>query len=175
MSKPIDQISFKTTLTRSPIESGWHFLPVSKAIEAKFKFEGKSKRVVCSINGGEPFQCALMPSGDKFYIIVNKQKRDVLGIVAGDEVKVELVKDESKYGLPMPDELREVLDQDPDGDRLFHGLTAGKQRTMLYYIGKWKDVDRRIHYALTVIEHLKRNDGKIVFQELSEELKTPLF
>ena len=110
-----------------------------------------------------------------FYIIVNKKKRDTLGIAAGDTVSVELVKDESKYGLPMPDEMREVLDQDPDGDRLFHTLTPGKQRTMLYYIGKWKDIDRRIHYALTVVEHLKSNDGKIIFKELGEELKRPMF
>ncbi len=117
-----------------------------------------------------------MPSGDIFYIIVNKKKRDALGIVAGDTVRVELVRDESKYGLPMPDELREVLNQDPEGDRLFHALTAGKQRSLIYYIGsKSTDVDKRIHYSLIVIEHLKRNEGKIVNQELIEEMKTPIF
>ena len=175
MPKPVKQITFKTELTKSDLESGWHFLLVSKEIVDKLGFEGKFKRVVCSINGGESFQCALMPWGEMFYIIVNKKKRDTLGIAAGDTVSVELVKDESKYGLPMPDEMREVLDQDPDGDRLFHTLTPGKQRTMLYYIGKWKDIDRRIHYALTVVEHLKSNDGKIIFKELGEELKRPMF
>ncbi len=174
--KRYDHIEFETRLSRSPIESGWHFLEVSKEIVAGFGFEGKSKRVVCSINGSEGFQCALMPSGDIFYIIVNKKKRDALGIAAGDTVGVELVRDESKYGLPMPDELQEVLNQDPEGDRLFHGLTAGKQRSLLYYIGsKSTDVDKRIHYSLIVIEHLKRNEGKIVNQELNEELKAPIF
>ena len=65
-------VKFETTLTKSPIDSGWHFLIVSKEIEKKFGFEGKSKRVVCAINGGEAFQCALLPSGEIFYIIVNK-------------------------------------------------------------------------------------------------------
>lgn len=168
-------VKFKTELVRSPDGSGWHFLIVKDAIARKLGFDGKLRRVVCSINGGEGFQCALMPSGDKFYIIVNKKKRDSLGIVAGDRVIVELVKDESKYGLPMPAEFREVLDQDADGDSLFHGLTAGKQRSLLYYLGKFKDIDRRIHASLVVVEHLKANDGKVDGKKLYEELKRPVF
>src|SRR2546428_1814742 len=98
----------------------------------------------------QPFQAPPMPMSGVFYIFVNKQVREKLGILEGDRVKVELRKDESKYGLPMPRELKEVLKQDAEGDRLFHALTAGKQRTILYYVGKAKDVDRRIHYALVV-------------------------
>lgn len=168
-------VKFKTKLTQSLEGSGWHFLIIDKKIEAKFGFEGKFKRVVCSINDGESFQCALMPWGEVFYIIVNKQKRDAIGIVAGDTVNVELVKDESKYGLPMPDEFAEVLKQDIKGDRLFHGLTAGKQRSLLYLVGNIKDIDKRIHQALLIIEHLKENDGKIIDKVLYEELKRPMF
>ena len=168
-------VKFETELVQSSTGSGWHFLLVEKKIEQKFGFEGKFKRVVCSINGGENFQCALMPWGEIFYIIVNKQKRDAIGIAAGDIVSVDLVKDESKYGLPMPAEFREVLDQDPDGDRLFHTLTAGKQRSILYLLAKPKDIDLRIHYALLIVEHLKDNDGKIIDSKLYEDLKRPMF
>ncbi len=168
-------VKFKTTLTRSPADSGWHFLIVTKEIVAKFGFEGKFKRVVCTINGGESFQCALLPSGDLFYIIVNKIKRDNLGIAAGDTVDVLLEKDESKYGLPMPEEFEEVLKQDPDGDTMFHALTAGKQRSILYLLSKPKDIDVRIHQALLIVEHLKENEGKIIDKKLYEELKRPIF
>ena len=168
-------ISFEAELLKLSDEFGWHYLAVSREVNDAFGFTGNARRVVCTLNDTVTYQCALMPKDGEFFIVVNKKNRDQLGIVAGDRVHVELVKDESKYGLPMPDEMREVLDQDPEGDRMFHALTAGKQRTMLYYIGKWKDIDRRIHYALVVVDHLKRNDGKIVFQELSEELKRPMF
>lgn len=167
-------IKFSTTIERSPETSGWHFLVIEKKTADRLSFSGQYKRVVCSINGTEPFQCALMPSGGKFYIIVNKKKRDSIGVAAGDTVKVELVIDESKYGLPMPEELEEVLKQDDDGDRLFHALTAGKQRSMLYYLGNIKDIDKRIHAALIFIDHLKENDGKIVNAKLLEELKRPI-
>lgn len=175
MAKAPKRVRFKTELIQSTTGSGWHFLLVEKKIEQKFGFESKFRRVVCSINGGESFQCALMPWGEIFYIIVNKQKREAIGIVAGDMVSVELIKDESKYGLPMPPEFREVLDQDPEGDQLFHGLTAGKQRSILYLLAKPKDIDVRIHYALLIVEHLKDNDGRIIDSKLYEDLKRPTF
>jgi hypothetical protein len=166
---------FKAELMRSPFETGWHFLLIEAKHGEKFEKKNGSRRVVCTINGALSFQCALLPWEGNFTIIVNKTKRDKLGIVAGDKVTVELAKDESKYGLPMPPELKEVLKQDRKGDKLFHKLTAGKQRSILYWVGQVKDIDKRIYTALVFIEHLKKNEGKIVPDELTSELKRPLF
>ena len=173
MPKSQKHVEFETELVMSTTGSGWHFLLVTNGIVAELGFDGKYRRVVCTINDGEAFQCALLPWGDLFYIIVNQKKR--LGIVAGDIVRVRLVRDQSKYGLPMPEEFREVLNQDPEGDRLFHGLTAGKQRSILYHLSKPKDIDVRIHQALLIVDHLKENDGRIVDKLLYEELKRPMF
>lgn len=164
-------VRFTAILTKSPAESGWHFIPVDARIGNRYEKKNGSRRVVCTINGSETFQCALIPWGEIFTIIVNKTKRDRLKILAGDKLDVLLEHDDSKYGLPMPEELQEVLNQDPDGDRFFHGLTAGKQRSILYFLGNIKDIDKRIHNALIFIEHLKRNDGKIDSARLQEELK----
>ncbi len=173
MPKSKNQVEFETELVMSTTGSGWHFLLVTKDIVTKLGFEGKYKRVICSMNGEESFQCALLPWGELFYIIVSKKKR--LGLVAGDIVKVLLVKDVSKYGLPMPEEFEEVLKQDPDGDAMFHALTAGKQRSMLYLLSHAKDIDVRIHQALLIINHLKANGGKIVDKLLYQELKRPMY
>ena len=175
MAKQPKIVKFTTALVKSSTGSGWHFLLVDKETVAKFGFKDKFKRVICSMNGDEGFQCALMPWGELFYIIVNKKKRDAIGIVEGDKVDVVLEKDESKYGLPMPEEFEEVLKQDPEGDRLFHALTAGMQRSILYMLSKPKDVDVRIHQALLIVEHLKENEGKIIGAKLYEELKRPMF
>ncbi|MEO8573693.1 MAG: YdeI/OmpD-associated family protein [Pyrinomonadaceae bacterium] len=169
-------IKFQTKLIRSPgFESGWHFVHVEAKIAEKFEKKDGSRRVVCTINGTESFQCALLRSDGNFVVIVNKVKRTRLGIADGDQINVELALDESKYGLPMPEELEEVLKQDAEGTKLFHSLTAGKQRSMLYFIGKIKDIDARIHSALILLEHLKKNDGKIVNDQLQAELKRPVF
>jgi bifunctional DNA-binding transcriptional regulator/antitoxin component of YhaV-PrlF toxin-antitoxin module len=175
MAKIAKVVRLTTVLTKPDKDSGWHFLTIKPSVAGKLGFTGKSRRVVCTLNDAHKFQCALLPTGGSFYIIVNKKIRTKLGIEEGSKVKVELSKDESKYGLPMPKELREVLKQDPEGNELFHRLTAGKQRTILYYIAKPKDVDRRIHMALVIVEHLKKNEGKIVYTKLSEELKRPIF
>ncbi len=174
MPKSQNKIEFESILTRSLHEYGWHHLPVPAEIGNKFEYKDGTRRVVCTINGTVTFQCALIPHDGNFIVITNKQKRDKLGISAGDSVTVELKADTSKYGLPMPEEFREVLNQDPEGDKLFHSLTAGKQRSVLYFVGKVKDVDKRIHTALIFIEHIKNNDGKIVHDRLTEELKRPI-
>lgn len=171
----VKKARFKVVMNRSSVESGWHFIPVEAKIAKRFEKKDGTRRVVCTINGEVSFQCALIPWGEIFTIIVNKAKREKLGVAAGDMVSVELTADESKYGLPMPEELQEVLNQDPDGDRYFHALTAGKQRSILYFVGKIKDIDKRIHTALIFIEHLKKNDGKIISDQLQEELKRPDF
>ena len=166
-------LKFKTVLTKAD-DSGWHFILVDRKRGKRFEKDG-SRRIVCTINGTESFQCALNPWGDTYSIIVNKTKRDRLGIVAGDKIEVELKADESKYGLPMPAELKEVFRQDREADKLFHALTPGKQRSVLYLIGKINDIDRRIHAALIFVEHIKKNEGKIVGDELYHELKRPIF
>lgn len=168
-------IKFNAKLDKFSPESGWHFIPVTKAVADSLKFTAKGRRVVCTLNGTERLQCALMPYQGAYFMMINKGVRTRLGIEPGDTVAVELVRDDSTYGLEMSEEFREVLNQDPDGDRMFHELTPGKQRSLIYYVGKFKDLDRRIHTALIILDHLKQNEGKIVAEKLHEELKRPAF
>ena len=81
--------------------------------------------------------------------------------------------DKSKYGAPMPEELAEVLNQDPEGKRMFHALTGGKQRSLIYWVASVKDVDKRIQLALVMMKHLHDNDGKVISEKLYEESKRP--
>ncbi|HTH38754.1 MAG TPA: YdeI/OmpD-associated family protein [Pyrinomonadaceae bacterium] len=170
MAKPA---KFQTVLTASPIEAGWHYITVPLKIGEKFPRNRGSRRVICTINEVESFPAALLPYDGEFTIVVNKERRNRLGILAGDKVSVEIAADESEYGMPMPEELQEVLNQDPDGRTAFQALTPGRQRSMMYYIGKLKDIDKRIHASLILLDHLKRNNGKIVHDQLSAELRRP--
>jgi hypothetical protein len=116
-----------------------------------------------------------MPSGGEFYIMVNKEVRTRLQIYSGNTVQVSLKLDDSKYGMAMPEELEEVLRQDPEGDELFHALTPGKQRSLMWQVSKGKDVDLRIHRALIIIQHLKDNEGLIDGDKLQNEMKRPIY
>ena len=168
------RVEFTTELAIGRTTHTYHYIVVERELMEGLAFPGRTRRCLCTINGQITFNCALLPSGQfkgKFIIAVNKANRAKLGIEAGDTIDVELVRDDSKYGMPMPPEFKEVLAQDPDGKKLFNALTPGKQRTLLWYTQKPKDEDRRIHNALVMIEHLKKNEGKIVWRELGEELK----
>lgn len=150
----------------------WSFhITVPEAVGKVF-VEGKDRRVVCTLNDAESFQCALMPKGDgAFFININKKLRDKLGLKLGMRVEVSLEKDDSPYGLPMPEEFLELLQLDEEGDRLFHALTPGKQRNLLYIIGSAKSSDKRIARSLAIVDHLKAQGGKIDFKQLYQDLK----
>ena len=167
-------VKFKSVLICDPPDKGFHYISVEAKIAERFEKKGGSRRVICTLNGIESFQCALMPYNGTFYIMVNKTKRTKLGIAGGDSVTVELAPDESKYGMPMPKELNEVLRQDRAGKKYFEALTDGGKRSMMYYIGQLKDIDKRIEASLIFIDHLNRNEGRLDRRKLGEELKRPI-
>lgn len=139
---------------------------------AKYFLDQGDKRVICTLNGVYQFQCAIMPAGDGvFFININKKIRDLLHLKEGNKVEVHLEKDESEFGLPFPEELKEVLAQDKEGSRLFHALTPGRQRNIIYAASQVKNPDGRIQRSLIMIEHLKQNGGKIDFKKLNQELR----
>ncbi|MCU0427887.1 MAG: YdeI/OmpD-associated family protein [Candidatus Kapabacteria bacterium] len=133
------------------------------------------KRVVATLYVGEQsheYQCGLIPRGKgKTVIMVNKEIRRMLRIDAGAKVTVTLRQDDSEYGLEMPEELAELMRQDEEGNRLFHALTEGKQRTLLYVVSSVKKSERRIERAMVLLDHLKKQQGKIDYKKLYQELK----
>jgi len=149
----------------------WHILRVPKSKVANFAFKGNLRRVICTLNGKETFNCALFPSRGDYFITLSKKLRDKLKLEVGNEVSIELAKDESKYGMPMPEEFAEVLRQDREGDRLFNALSPGNQRLMLKLIVFVKDVDKRIARSLVGIELLKKNDGKFDYHTQHDAMR----
>ncbi len=132
----------------------------------------KIKRLICTINECETFQCALMPKGDgRYFINLNKERRNRLKLTEGQKVKISLEVDHSKYGLPMPIEMKELMQLDHEGDHYFHSLTAGKQRSLLYLVGKPKQSETRLQKAWVILEYLKTTQGRLDFKELNQAFK----
>ena len=173
MARSAKHVKLIAILESSEHAAGWHFVKVPRVIGERFPSDGRSRRVVCTLNESETIQCALMPSGGDFLILVNKRVRTALGVLSGDKLELSLSPDTSRYGLPMPEEFEEVLKQDAEGDKLFHALTPGRQRSLIFLVTSGKDVDKRIHKALLIVEHLKENDGRIDSVKLYRE-KRPL-
>ncbi|MEM8527938.1 MAG: YdeI/OmpD-associated family protein [Bacteroidota bacterium] len=162
---------FTSSIRQGDSTLGWHFtIPVIKDIAEKFT--ENDRRVMCSINGEKAFHAALMSDGrGDYFINLNKERRKKLGIVVGEPIQVVLTEDESKYGMPMPEEFEELLMMDDEGSSFFHALTPGKQRSLLHLIGKPKSSDVRLKKAIVINEHLKNNQGKLDFKQLNQDFK----
>jgi Domain of unknown function (DUF1905)/Bacteriocin-protection, YdeI or OmpD-Associated len=164
---------FESVLAASESNIYQTHLVVPSEIVSAFSAE-KTKRVVATIrveSETHEYQCGLIPRGKgKVVIMVNKEIRAKLRIDAGSRVQVRLRKDESEYGLEMPEELAELMRQDEEGNRLFHALTEGKQRSLLYVVSSVKNSERRIERSITVIEHLKEHGGTIDSKRLYNDL-----
>ena len=162
---------YKSTLEKFDSVLWGHHFKVSDEIAKPF-IEGNDRRVICSINNTLDFPCALMPSGEGgFFINMNKENRKKLKIGVGDKVTFSLKKDKSEYGLPMPEELGELLKIDDEASEYFHALTPGKQRSLLYLIGKPKSSATRLNKALGITEFLKYNKGELDFKLMNAFLK----
>ncbi len=130
------------------------------------------KRVVCKINNSLTHQCALFSDGKGSYFInFNKDMRHTLKLDLGDKVHIQIEADTSKYGMPVPEEFKVLLEQDPEGDRVFHSLTIGKQRSLLHIIGKPKTSETRLKKCVIMINYLKDTGGNLDFKELNEAFK----
>ena len=155
------------------LASLWQFhLPVPSPIAAPFLEGNKDRRVICRVNDTIQWHAALMPKGDgHFYIMINKEVRKKLDLKSGDQVTVHLQKDESKYGMELPEEFEAILESDPEVDQYFHALTPGKQRSLLYLVVKIKSPQKRLQKALVIGEHLVKMEGKLDFKILNQDFK----
>ena len=127
---------------------------------------------MCTLNEQVTFPWALMGDGaGDYFINTNQEIRKKLGLDIGSTIRYSLEKDKSTYGMPMPEELGEILDMDEDANRYFHALTLGKQRNLIFLVAKPKGSETRLRKAIVITEFLKDNNGKLDFKALNEAFK----
>ncbi len=161
---------FKSTILKFESDLWSYYVAIPKSIGDQF-VEGEDRRVVCRINEANPIHSALMPKGEVYSIYVKKDFLKKNGLAEGDEVLVNLEKDRSEYGMPVPESFRELLEQDIEGSNYFHQLTKGKQRTLIHLVGKVKNIDSQLAKGLAIMHHLKEANGVLDFKRLNVLIK----
>jgi len=133
-----------------------------------------SKRIIVSLANLLDWHAAFISSGKgDYFIIVNKERVKTLrqNDINLSKVPVSLLPDESEYGMPMPEELSELLAMDSEADQYFHALTPGKMRALMYIIAKPKREATRLKKAVSITEYLKEVRGKLDFREMNVWMK----
>jgi len=134
--------------------------------------EKEVKRFLAQFNDGDQFSCAILSAGDDGkYIIVSNDLKKRSNLVLGDKIAVRLEPDNSKYGMPLPAELKELLSQEPDFELYFEKLTPGKQRALIFQVSKLKSENKRVEKSIIISRHLVDHSGKLNFKELNEAFK----
>lgn len=160
-------ITYQTRIGRLDSMNGMHYLEVPAHVIRELG--GKINiRLLCTVNNQVTFPCGPVALGEgKGCVSLNKKRMLELGVKYKQEVTVSLVKDPSKYGMDMPEELSELLKQDTEGAARFKLLPPGKQRYIIYYVNGVKNSERKIERAIKLIENLKKTKiGKETFREM---------
>lgn len=161
-----DSVEFKTTIEELQHLSG-HYFELSPSIIKKLG--GKmSVRLIATVNKKLSWQCGPMALGKgSAYITISAKRMKELGVKPGNTIHISLVKDKSKYGVDVPEELAELLKQDPEGYERFNFLKPGMQRYIINYVATVKSSRLKVERAVMLIENLKRlKKGNESFREI---------
>jgi hypothetical protein len=132
-----------------------HYIMLDAKLVAKLTKDG-NKRVICTINKTEKLHCAIMPKKEAgHFIIIGSSVCKKLKLKIGSEIHASFVIDKTEYQFDMPEELKEVLDTDEQANKIFHALTAGNQRGLIYLLSLVKSSDKKIERALKIAERIK--------------------
>ncbi len=135
--------------------SGMHYIMLdNKAVVTLTK--GGNKRAICKLNDTAEFHCAIIAKKEGGHFInIGSVICKKLNIKVGSQVTAAFQVDKTEYQFDMPEELKEVLESDKEADRVFHSLTDGNQRGLMYLVSQVKSSDKRIERALKIAEKIK--------------------
>jgi hypothetical protein len=157
----LKSISYKTEIRRLDnlklfyVEIPFDILTFFSDAETKNIY---NQRLMISINNCDLLHGGVVSLGNQTgYISIKGKILKDLGVHLDDEVDVYLTEDLSEYGMPFPDEVKEVLAQNPSYEKFFYSLSMGKRRYVLYYVDQVKNVDKRIERAYFMLEKLMQN------------------
>lgn len=134
--------------------------------------ENNPTRILVDINGEGQISSGLMPDGKgDWFITISKEVRQKFDLEEGEEATLVISPDDSEYGMPLPEEMSELWALDEEAYDVFHRLTPGKQRGLIYQVAKSKRSETRIKKSVQIHEYLKSVGGKLDYKELNAYIK----
>jgi Bacteriocin-protection, YdeI or OmpD-Associated/Domain of unknown function (DUF1905) len=141
--------------TLQKLPTSMHYIMLDAKLVTKLT-KDNNKRVICTINKTEELHCAIMPKKDGgHFVMIGNSICKKLKLKVGTEIEASFVIDKTEYQFDMPEELKEVLDTDDEANKIFHTLTAGNQRGLIYLLSLVKSSDKKIERALKIAERIK--------------------
>jgi bacteriocin resistance YdeI/OmpD-like protein/uncharacterized protein DUF1905 len=102
----------------------------------------KQMRVTGTLNGVQIWT-STMPYRGAFYVGLHKAARDAAGVAIGEEVELELTRDDSPRVLELPPELAGAFDAEPVLRERFDSLSFSRRRELAGPISEAKKPETR--------------------------------
>jgi hypothetical protein len=102
----------------------------------------KQMRVIGTLNG-HPIRTSTMPYRGAFYVGLHKAAREAAGVGIGDEVELELTRDDSPRVLEVPPELEAAFGAEPALRQRFDALSFSRRRDLAAPIAEAKKPETR--------------------------------
>jgi hypothetical protein len=122
--------------------------------DPKAEFGGARAPVAGTVNG-TPFRGRLMVYGGVTYLGFRKEIRDAAGgIGEGDEVEIEIERDDAPREVKVPEALATALAGDPEARAVFDGLAFTHRKEYATWIAEAKKDEtreRRVRRALEML------------------------
>jgi hypothetical protein len=111
-------------------------------------------RTLGKMNGAE-FSLAIQgrKNGNAFFMVGSALRR-AAKITTGDPVEIEFSLTDPDF-LELPEELKEVMEQDEEAGKIFFGMTVGMQRSLSHYVSSVKNTDSRIKRSMELAYKMK--------------------
>ena len=104
---------------------------------------GKRPPVTVTI-GGHTYRTTVAPMGGRHMIPLSAENREASGLVAGDEIDVEIVLDTTPREMKAPEDLAQALRESPEAEAFFESLSFSHKRSYVdWIVGARKDETRQ--------------------------------
>ena len=130
---------------------GGHTLEVPLDVRGVF---GEARPPVRGTVNGTPFRTRVAVYGGKFYLGFNRELRDAAGIGDGDEVEIELERDDAPREVSVPPAFAEALDAGGVRDE-FDALSFTHRREYVRWIEEAKRDETRERRLAKAVEMLR--------------------
>lgn len=137
-------------------------------LPGKFEKGNFNQRLIIRLDGTLSWQCGILAMGEGSGCITLQAPRlKKIGKSVGDDVFVELWKDDSEYGVEVAEELQVYWDQEPESFRRFSQLKPSMQRYILNHVNGAKHPEKRLERTVLLMRNLvNASEGKETFREL---------
>ena len=133
---------------------GGAFVTVPFDVEQAF---GKKRVKIKALIEGEPYRGTLVRmGGPEHLLLVLKDIREKIGKSFGDEIEIELEEDTEPRQVEVPQDLKDVMESDPEAQEFFKHLSYTHQKEYVKWIEEAKQDQTRQSRILRTVELLKQ-------------------